>query len=98
MVAPLKASLCFVTPEGDRWRRRGLGTHASYITNYTRKHKKGGVGNPPNSSVYSVCSVSRTKERLIIYQIKVLAYKDKSDWVLEQKYNIGKKGKTQETE
>ena len=31
-------------------------------------------------------------------QIKVLAYKDKSDWVLEQKYNIGKKGKTQEAE
>jgi len=31
-------------------------------------------------------------------QIKVLAYKDKSDWVLEQKYNIGKKSKQQETE
>ena len=30
-------------------------------------------------------------------QIKVLAYKDKGDWVLEQKYNIGKKGKAQET-
>ena len=29
-------------------------------------------------------------------QIKVLAYKDKSEWILEQKYNIGKKGKTQE--
>ena len=29
-------------------------------------------------------------------QIKVLAYKDKGDWVLEQKYNIGKKGKTPE--
>ena len=29
-------------------------------------------------------------------QIKVLAYKDKTDWILEQKYNIGKKGKTQE--
>ena len=26
-------------------------------------------------------------------QIKVLAYKDKSEWILEQKYNIGKKGK-----
>ncbi len=26
-------------------------------------------------------------------QIKVLAYKDKSDWVLEQKYNMGKKSK-----
>ena len=29
-------------------------------------------------------------------QIKVLAYKDKGDWILEQKYNIGKKGKPQE--
>ena len=29
-------------------------------------------------------------------QIKVLAYKDKNDWVLESKYNIGKKGKQQE--
>ena len=29
-------------------------------------------------------------------QIKVLAYKDKGDWVLEQKYNIGKKGKKEE--
>ncbi len=29
-------------------------------------------------------------------QIKVLSYKDKGLWVLEQKYNIGKKGKTQE--
>jgi hypothetical protein len=31
-------------------------------------------------------------------QIKVLAYKDKGDWILEQKYNIGKKGKAAETE
>ena len=31
-------------------------------------------------------------------QIKVLSYKDKGDWILEQKYNIGKKGKSQETE
>ena len=31
-------------------------------------------------------------------QIKVLAYKDKGDWILEQKYNIGKKGKKEETE
>ena len=29
-------------------------------------------------------------------QIKVLAYKEKPDWILELKYNIGKKGKTQE--
>jgi len=31
-------------------------------------------------------------------QIKVLSYKDKGDWILEQKYNIGKKGKGVETE
>ena len=31
-------------------------------------------------------------------QIKVLAYKDKGEWQLEQKYNIGKKGKQQEAE
>ena len=31
-------------------------------------------------------------------QIKVLSYKDKNDWILESKYNIGKKGKTQEDE
>jgi len=29
-------------------------------------------------------------------QIKVLAYKEKGEWVLEQKYNIGKKGKKEE--
>tara|TARA_B100001996_G_C18369470_1_gene481022 strand:- start:177 stop:617 length:441 start_codon:yes stop_codon:yes gene_type:complete len=31
-------------------------------------------------------------------QIKVLSYKDKGDWILEQKYNIGKKIKPQEGE
>ena len=29
-------------------------------------------------------------------QIKVLSYKDKQDWTLEQKYNIGKRGKSEE--
>ena len=29
-------------------------------------------------------------------QIKVLAYKEKSEWALEQKYNIGKKKKVEE--
>ena len=31
-------------------------------------------------------------------QIKVLSYKDKGLWSLEQKYNIGKKGKTSDTD
>ena len=30
-------------------------------------------------------------------QIKVLSYKDKGDWILEQKYNICKKNQVQET-
>jgi len=31
-------------------------------------------------------------------QIKVLPYKEKGNWALEQKYNIGKKTKTEESE
>tara|TARA_Y100001951_G_C11092223_1_gene157375 strand:- start:6 stop:443 length:438 start_codon:yes stop_codon:yes gene_type:complete len=31
-------------------------------------------------------------------QIKVLAYKDKGDWILEQKYNIDKKSRPQESD
>ena len=31
-------------------------------------------------------------------QIKVLAYKDKGEWTLETKYNIGKKGKTSDAD
>ena len=31
-------------------------------------------------------------------QIKVLAYKEKQDWILETKYNVGKKTKPQESE
>jgi len=31
-------------------------------------------------------------------QIKVLSYKEKNEWILEQKYNIGKKGKPVEPE
>ena len=31
-------------------------------------------------------------------QIKVLSFKDKGEWILEQKYNIGKKNKTTDPE
>ena len=48
--------------------------------------------------------VSLVDENLVtdiapLNQIKVLAYKDKNDWILETKYNIGsKKKRTEETE
>ena len=44
----------------------------------------------------SIVDVEKIQDIAPLNQIKVLAYKDKSDWILEQKYNIGKKGKTQE--
>ena len=46
----------------------------------------------------SVVSPDSVTDIAPLNQIKVLAYKDKNDWILEQKYNIGKKGKTQEAE
>ena len=45
-----------------------------------------------------VVDVVRIQDIAPLNQIKVLSYKDKGDWILEQKYNIGKKTKTQETE
>ena len=46
----------------------------------------------------SVVSLDAVSDIAPLNQIKVLAYKDKNDWVLEQKYNIGKKGKTQDAD
>ena len=44
----------------------------------------------------SVVDIDSVSDIAPLNQIKVLAYKDKNDWILEQKYNIGKKGKTQD--
>ena len=45
-----------------------------------------------------VVDTVRIQDIAPLNQIKVLSYKDKGDWILEQKYNIGKKGKTTESE
>ena len=45
-----------------------------------------------------VVDVVRIQDIAPLNQIKVLSYKDKGLWQLEQKYNIGKKGKTTESE
>ena len=44
----------------------------------------------------SVVNIDFVSDIAPLNQIKVLAYKDKNDWVLEQKYNIGKKSRPQE--
>jgi hypothetical protein len=41
----------------------------------------------------SVVDVDRIQDIAPLNQIKVLAYKDKGDWILETKYNIGSKKK-----
>ena len=46
----------------------------------------------------TLISPEKITEIAPLNQIKVLAYKDKGDWILETKYNIGKKIKPQETE
>ena len=45
----------------------------------------------------TVFDEERVSDIAPLNQIKVLAYKDKGEWILEQKYNIGKKTKPQET-
>lgn len=44
----------------------------------------------------TVVDPSRVVDIAPLNQIKVLSYRDKGDWILEQKYNIGKKGRVSE--
>ena len=44
----------------------------------------------------TVINVEKITDIAPLNQIKVLAYKEKGDWVLETKYNIGKKKKVEE--
>jgi len=47
----------------------------------------------------SIVSADKIQDIAPLNQIKVLAYKDKQDWILETKYNIGsKKKRVEETE
>ena len=47
----------------------------------------------------SIVDVEKIQDIAPLNQIKVLAYKDKQNWTLETKYNIGsKKNRTEETE
>ena len=44
----------------------------------------------------TIMNVSKITDIAPLNQIKVLAYKEKHEWILEPKYNIGKKKKTEE--
>ena len=45
-----------------------------------------------------VVDVSKVQDIAPLNQIKVLPFKEKGEWVLETKYNIGKKSRVVETE
>ena len=43
-------------------------------------------------NLYKIINPEKTKSPVApISQIKIISYKEKSEWILEQKYNIGKK-------
>ena len=73
------------------------GKHANLTTNDVQRRNRiaqllvdwGLVGIVNADSIQDVAPLN---------QIKVLSYKDKGDWILEQKYNIGKKNKTVDPE
>ena len=46
----------------------------------------------------SIVNVDQVKDIAPLNQIKVLSFKDKGDWILETKYNIGAKKKKNEEE
>ena len=43
----------------------------------------------------TIINISKITDIAPLNQIKVLAYKEKHEWILETKYNIGKKKKTE---
>ena len=45
----------------------------------------------------TIMNVSKITDIAPLNQIKVLAYKEKHEWILETKYNIGKKKKKEES-
>ncbi len=58
-----------------------------------------GVASRKEKKLYQSCHILVLKQDDVVdiaplNQIKVLAYKEKGDWILEQKYNIGKRSKT----
>lgn len=46
----------------------------------------------------TVINADQIQDIAPLNQIKVLSYKDKGNWILETKYNIGRKGKTESEE
>ena len=73
------------------------GKHANLTTNdVQRKNRIAQL--LADWGLVEVLNVDQIKDIAPLNQIKVLAYRDKGDWILETKYNIGSKKKKTEEE
>ena len=70
------------------------GKHANFTANDVRRRNR--IARLlADWGLISVVKAEAVEMVAPLNQIKVLSFKDKGDWILEQKYNIGKKGKTE---
>jgi hypothetical protein len=75
------------------------GKHANLTVNDVQRRSNRIAQLLADWGLIGIVDVSKITDIAPLNQIKVLAYKDKQDWILETKYNIGsKKKRTEETE
>ena len=73
------------------------GKHANLTTNDVQRRNR--IAQLLSDwGLVEVLNVDQIKDIAPLNQIKVLAYRDKGDWILETKYNIGSKKKKNEEE
>ena len=73
------------------------GKHANLTTNDVQRRNR--IAQLLSDwGLVEVLNVDQIKDIAPLNQIKVLAYRDKGDWILETKYNIGAKKKKSEGE
>ena len=73
------------------------GKHANLTVNYVQRRNRI-VNLISDWGLVTIVKPDSVTDVAPLNQIKVLSYKDKDDWTLESKYNIGKKRKVEETE
>ena len=73
------------------------GKHANLTTNDVQRRNR--IAQLLSDWVFvEVLNTDQIKDIAPLNQIKVLAYRDKGDWILETKYNIGSKKKKNDEE
>ena len=73
------------------------GKHANLTTNDVQRRNR--IAQLLSDwGLVEVLNVDQIKDIAPLNQIKVLAYRDKGDWILETKYNIGSKKKKNDEE